>query len=126
MRIVYNDYISTYEALLNYGKKLSLHKYRLLNVASELYKIKHGDSVEMMHIFDVPKFTPYNLRCNYQNVIPTVRTKHYGINSFRYLSSHMWNQIPNDIKQAKDVNAFKSLIQKWSGFNCTCSLCDEF
>ena len=126
LRIVYNDYISTYEALLNYGNKLSLGRYRMLNFATELYKIKNGKSVEMMNIFDVPKETPYNLRCNDQNVIPIVKTKHYGINSFRYLSSHIWNQIPDNVKKAKDANTFKVLLQQWSGFDCKCSSCENF
>jgi hypothetical protein len=126
LRVVYNDYTRSYDDLLKIGNKMSLYNFRMFNFAAELYKIKQGKSVEMMKVFDIPKQTPYNLRQNDQNVVPLVKTTNYGIKSFRYLSSHIWNQIPDDIKQAKDVKSFKLLMQNWSGFKCKCAVCQNF
>jgi hypothetical protein len=125
LRVVYNDYNKTYDELLQIGNKMSLRKHRFINFAIESYKIKRGESVDMLKCFDVPKITPYDLRCKDQNTLPSIRTTTYGIKSFRYLSSHIWNLLPDNIKQANDLPTFKTLIQQWPGSNCKCSLCDD-
>ena len=36
-------------------------------------------------------------------------------NSHRYQGSKIWNELPNDIKNATDHNLFKNLITNWNG-----------
>jgi hypothetical protein len=124
LRIVYNNYSKSYDDLLKIGNKMSLRKYRILNFAIELFKIKNDESTDMLKWFDNPKEVYYDLRRKEQNVLPCVKSTTFGTNSFRYLSSHIWNQIPDRIKQANDQKTFKKLVYAWSGFNCKCSLCD--
>lgn len=121
---MYNDYVKSYEQLLQIGNNISLRKYRIIHFAIELYKVKRGESVDMLKCFDIPKEISYNLRNKEQNSLPRPNTTTYGIKSFRYLSSHIWNQIPDTIKQAKDVTTFKKTLLAWNGFKCKCSLCD--
>ena len=125
LRVVYNDFSRTYKELLHIGNKMTLRKHRFLNFAVEMYKIKQGESVDMLQCFDVPKNIHYDLRSKDKNVLPLRKTPTYGINSFRYLSSHIWNQLPDNIKQAKDLASFKLLLQMWPGSNCKCCLCDD-
>ena len=123
LRIVYNEYDLSYNELLKKTNKLSLKRWRMHNFAIELYKIKNGYSIDTMCTFDQSKQTTYNLRYKEQNVIPKVNTTHFGLYSFRYFSSHVWNQIPNDIKFVKSLNQFKSSLFSWNGFKCKCNLC---
>ena len=126
LRLVYNEHDMSYEELLLTKKKLSMRKIRMLNFATELYKIKNGYSVSNMEIFDKQKHVPYNLRRNKLNVVPAVNTSHYGTQSFRYFSSHLWNQIPDQMKSANTINRFKQLLFSWSGPSCQCKYCVEF
>ena len=98
----------------------------MLNFAIELYRIRNGHSIDSMKIFDNKKDVTYNLRHKNQNVIPRVNTTQYGLQSFKYYTSHLWNQIPNDIKEVESINRFKSLIFSWNGFKCDCQLCSEY
>ncbi len=34
----------------------------------------------------------------------------YGKNSFKYYGAHIWNLLPNEIKDTADILSFKSLI----------------
>ena len=44
---------------------------------------------------------------------PIVRTEKYGLNSFRYQGSKLWNTLPPDITLAASVSSFKNLLLKW-------------
>ena len=46
-----------------------------------------------------------------------------GFNCFRYNGSQTWNNLPNNIKDALSIKEFKTLINKWKGAQCLCSLC---
>ena len=126
LRIVYDEYELSYCDLLVKTNKLSLKRLRMLNFAIELYRIRNGHSIDSMKIFDNKKDVTYNLRHKNQNVIPRVNTTQYGLQSFKYYTSHLWNQIPNDIKEVESINRFKSLIFSWNGFKCDCQLCSEY
>ena len=51
---------------------------------------------------------------------PFVRKTIFGINSFRYEGNKIWNNLPEQIKNANDVKKFKQLIHQWSGPKCHC------
>ena len=121
--MVYEQYDKSYKELLKLNNNITFKKARISNFAIELYKIKNGLSVETMNIFNNTKMMKYNLRKKDLNVIPKVNTTHYGLWSFRYLSSHMWNQLPDEIKSSKDIHQFKKLLYSWNGFKCMCTLC---
>ena len=92
----------------------------MLNFAFEIYKIKNGLSTKSMNIFDNIKPVTYDLRKKQQNILPKVNTTTYGQKSFRYYASHLWNQIPDNIKDAANLQCFKSLLMSWNSFTCTC------
>lgn len=123
LRIVYNDYEHSYEELLVLGNKMSLRKHSILAFAIETYKIKNGLSIVPVESLDKPKYVPYNLRRKQQNVIPSVNTSQFGLQSFRYFSSHIWNQIPDHIKTSNNVKMFKTRLLLWNGPTCACKYC---
>ena len=66
----------------------------------------------------------YELRRKYIVDVPNVNTKAFGLHSFRYLGSHVWNLLPNDLKSAQNVTQFKKMLKTWSGPMCSCDMCD--
>ncbi len=46
-----------------------------------------------------------------------------GKNTFKYYASHIWNLLPNEIKETADILSFESLIMTWEGPKCQCNMC---
>ena len=90
----------------------------------EIYKILNGMNPEYLsHLFS-RSTTPYNLRDNSKLIQPIKRTTTYGVKSLAYYGTHLWNLLPLDVKGAITLNNFKTLMRKWAGPTCGCSVCD--
>ena len=63
LRIVYNDYSSSFENLLNKGKSVIIHQRNLQQLAIEIFKVKIAmDPIIMNEIFTFVENSTYNLR----------------------------------------------------------------
>ena len=123
LRFVYDDFVSTYEELLEKAKIPTLKIRRLRTMALETFKILHDLAPPSLSNLVNIKENKYNFR--YSNIlqIPTVRTTTYGKNSFRYAAAVLWNSFPEHFRQTSNFNHFKSLLNHWNGDNCKCSMC---
>ncbi len=74
----------------------------------------------MKEMFNI-KELKYSLRDS--NIIyqPKFEKVTYGKNTFKYCSAHIWNLLPNEIKETADILSFKSLIMTWEGPKCQCN-----
>ncbi len=45
-------------------------------------------------------------------------------NVFKYYGTHIWNLLPNEIKETADILSLKSLIMTWEGTKCQCNMCN--
>ena len=43
--------------------------------------------------------------------LPRVTTTTYGLHSFRYAATQVWNMLPDDIRTSESLIAFKRAIQ---------------
>ena len=48
-----------------------------------------------------------------------------SINNKIVLGPHIWNSLPEEIKQLSSLNAFKNYIKSWSGQKSKCYLCQN-
>ena len=118
LRIVYNDYESSFEELLSRCNTFSIHDQNIHRLAIEIYKIANGLSTrEIENLFD--------FKDQYTIHIPSVNTELKGKNSIRYFGAVIWNAIPLSIKTASSLNAFKERIKFWKP-DCPCRLCKTF
>ena len=65
-------------------------------------------------------------RKNSQFTIPTVRTRYHGSESISFLGPKIWNILPDRLKNANSIEAFKIQIKKWKPENCACRLCKVY
>ena len=100
LRIIYNDYESNYNDLLEKVGRPLLYVARLRSLALETYKSIHKQNPPFLHDLFLIKESNYNLRHENQAIQPKVRTEKYGLNSFRYQGSKIWNSIPQEITRA--------------------------
>ena len=50
-------------------------------------------------------------------------TTSHGSHSLRVLGPHIWNSLPEEIKQLSSLNTFKNYIKSWGGEKSKCYLC---
>ena len=123
LRFVTEDYDSSISDILVNTKSKLLHVSRLNAIANEAFKILNKESPEYLHNLLSFKPSTYNSRRENQVTIPQVNTTGYGIKSFRFEATRIWNSLPNDIRQADSYKSFRRLLQTWDGALCGCSVC---
>ena len=123
LRFVYNDNASSYANLLAKANLPTLELGRLRKIAIEVYKSVKG--VSPTYICDMFKIknTNYNLRNSSLLVKNHQRTKAFGLSSFSYTASHIWNLLPQQLRNAQNLKEFGKLVKTWEGPKCKCNFC---
>ena len=120
LRLVYNDYLSTFVELLREDKSVSFHHRNIHNLAIEMYKVKH----DLCPLFMNEIFS-YNKEID-KFICPKVRTD-MGKLSIRSFGPIVWNRmVPDKIKTSLNINIFKERIKSWVPNNCECNLCKDW
>ncbi len=92
----------------------------------EVFKSLHYVNPNFMkEMFNI-KELKYSLRDS--NIIyqPKFEKVTYGKNTFKYYGAHIWNLLPNEIKETSDTLSFKILIMTSEGPKCQCNMCNIF
>ena len=118
LRFVYDDFISSYEELLNKINLPTLRIGRMRIMAIEVFKILLGLCPPVLSnlVQKKGKFI-YNFRCSNILQVPTVRTSMPVKSITRYAAPVLWNSLPDDFRKYSNFNQFKSLILSWNGKN---------
>ena len=124
LRVVLNDYTSSYRVLLDTVSKPTLDVSRLKSIAIEAYKCYVNENPEYINIMLDPLNKPYDLRGGSRAEQPKVNTASCGLNTFTYQAAKLWNILPSHIKEADSIFEFKSFLSKWNGPECHCDCCD--
>ena len=127
LRLVYNDYTSSFENLLKKDNSVSIHHRNIQRVAIEMYKVKNNLCPEIMKSLFVPQAHSINTRSKSSFLRPRINSVYYGENSIRNFGPIVWDKmIPKCIKESSTLDIFKSQIKKWVPQNCPCRLCKTF
>lgn len=125
LRIIYDDYDSSFESLLYKDGSFTVHECNIQTLAIELYKVANG--ISNSGLSDILTLNnSYQLRSNSNFSVPLVRTERYGKGSIRYFGPLLWGIVPEHIKMSPNEETFKSLIKKWKPKHCPCRLCKEY
>ena len=109
LRVVYDDYNSTYEELLASHNDISIHQKHLKHLAIEVYKSLTNLNPEFMWPFFKNKPFPYNLRNRNISILLPARSSHYDLNSVQFQGSLIWNNLPLSVKESVSVKEFKQI-----------------
>ena len=125
LRIVYNDFMNTFDELLTKDKSFTIHHRNIQTLVIEIYKVINNMSPEIMkEIFVLKSNCMYNTGELF--VTHNVPTEHYGKATSSYLGPKIWNIIPNEIKSAATLIVFKQKIRSWKPDKCPCKLCKTY
>ena len=123
LRLVYDDYVSTIEKLLEKDNSFTVHHYNTQALCIELYKVFSGQSQAIFSDLFERKNINYNLRSQPDFVIPQVKSVYKGSNSLRYFGPIIWNLIPKETKTCDTLASFVSKIRQWRPNACPCRIC---
>ena len=123
LRIVFCDFNSTYEQLLERAHLKTLKQGRIRAIQCETFKILHQLGPTYNHNLYQYKRTSHSTRGASNVLLPRVRTTGYGQNSLRYYGAKLWNMLPDAMKTIDDFNDFKQQIFNWDLPQCGCAMC---
>ena len=126
LRIIYNDNISSFQQLPEISGTVKIHESNLQRLATEIYKALNNLSSSLVSELFQIKDTKYNLCEASSFVTRNVKTVSYGTESISYLAPKIWEQVPDEIKNCKSVNSFKSKIILWIPKACPCRICKKY
>ena len=118
LRIMCNDYTSSYEDLLRNTGLSTLLLNRLKCMLLETFKSTRRLNAECLHGIFKTHVVPYDLRTT-NLVQPKRQSTTYGLRSFSYLGSSLWNELVKDYPFLCEIDYidFKEFIEQWGGPN---------
>jgi hypothetical protein len=123
LRLVHNDYTSSYATVLSQCNKPSIGVLRMRQTAVQVFKILKGFSPPIPPTYFEPYVQQYETRSVNNLVLPRYHNIKYGKQSFKYMGAFIWNSLPNDMKSIENLSDFKKQIKDWSGPECQCNSC---
>ena len=121
LRIVYQDYDSSFKELLEKDQSVTIHHRNIQTLSIELYKVAYGIAPEITKLV-----FPTNPQGKFvwENIFQTfnVRTTSWGIESLGHLGPRIWAIIPKEYKKLS-LPEFVKKIREWKPEKCPCRLC---
>ena len=116
LRFILQDYSILYDIFLSKVNLKSLFIRRLQNFMITLYKSLFFTNYPgyLKDMFTV-RSSSYNLRGNHILVLPNPKPTTYGLLSFSYLASKIWNYLPDTYKTLHFLE-FKQEILRYEAF----------
>ena len=121
LRIAYNDYTSDFDNLLSRDDSVTIHQRNIQALAIEIHKnLNNLNPIFMKEIFSLNEHK-YSTRRRCLNSI-TPATVTYGLESFGFKASQIWNSIPNGI-QISNQSEIKEDTKVHGMKLCKCNVC---
>ena len=126
LRLVYNNFKSSFHQLLQKDNFVTIHQRNLKILAIEIFKFHNNAAPEIIKdVFEI-KNHQYNFRRNVRLQRRTVNTVMYGTKTVASLRARIWNLVPKYLNCLKSLNEFKKNIRKWTIKECPCCLCKVY
>ena len=123
LRMVYEDYTSTFEDLLRMDGSVTVHHRNIQLVAVEMFKVKNDLCPEIIKDLFQLRQGPDGTR---KFMIPMVNNEYMGKLSLRYFGPVVWEtMLPEVYKKLNALEKFKEEIKKWVP-DCRCRLCKTY
>ena len=110
LKIIYKDYESSYEELISKSNSTTLLMSRIRLLLCEVFKcIRKINPPSLNELFEI-KEVKYLFRDYLRLYQPKKEKSTYGLRSFAYLGSKLWNDVSPDIDDNCDLPMFKAYV----------------
>ena len=117
---------STFEELLNIVKSVTIHHRNLQMLATELYKVLHGFTPELMKVIFKKRNVTKNFRKTSTFETRNIKSVYNGSETISFIGPKLWELLRSKIKDPENLNIFKSNIKSWKPEYCPCRLCSLY
>ena len=127
LRIVYEDYASSFTELLDKDNLTTVHNRNIQLLATELFKVKNGLLPPFMNKIFVENTQHYHdLRKSTEFKRNNVKMVYNRTKNLTFLGPRIWKTVPDYVKKSNTFEEFKVKIKLWNPENCPCRLCKRF
>ena len=127
LRVVYKDYNSSFDELLEKDNSCNIHDRNLQKLVTEISKVKMNLAPEIMkEVFEIVEGSPNALRNELKLKSRKIHCVRYGIETVSFVGARFWNSLPSDFKERKFLELFKSKIKNCIPENYPCKLCETY
>ena len=123
LRTIQGNFKLDLAELMVLQNEVTIHVKCIWKLLTEVYKSCHGLNPPLICDLFQTKNSGYTLRSGHQLTLPPTKTKTFGLRSKSFMGSLLWNKLPKEIKEAKSVSNFKTLLKRLGSSCCNCSLC---
>ena len=124
LRLVLNDHVSDFEALLRKSNDISCHHRNIQMPLIELCKIKNELASPIMDSMLNRRNITYNFRNLQKFQSEKKRTVFNGLETLSYRAPQLWTLLPEEIKQRNTINLFTIDVKQWICKEWPCRLQD--
>ena len=122
LRYVYDDYISSYDNLLEKAGMDTIELLLQKTMLVEIYKCLNG--IGASYLANLFEYQDAPTRSNGKNLqVPRVDSTFYGLHSIRFHGTKLWAALPTSCKTAPTLASFKSGLKSFQGVKCKCKAC---
>ena len=116
LRILYNDFDSPIQKLIDKSGQGTLLSNRLKYFILEVFKSIRKLNAPCLYDIFVLNAVPYNIRTPKLEQ-PIRRTTNYGLRTFSYLGSKLWNELLSDFSYTSDteISELRKFLNQWEG-----------
>ena len=115
LRMVYQDYASSFTELLEKEKPTAIHNRNIQLLSTELFKVKNGLSPAFMNeIFVENVHHYYDLRKKTEFKRNKIKTVHNETETLTFLGPRIWEVVPDYIKKSSSSEEFKLKLKLWN------------
>ena len=112
LRIVYQDYASSFIELLEKDNWTTTHNRNIQLLATELFRVKNGLSPPFMNeIFVQNAQHYYDLRKKTEFKRNNIKKVYNGTENLTFLRPRIWEIVPDNIKKSNSFEEFKLRIK---------------
>ena len=125
LRIVFKDNKATFNELLERDGSVTIHERNIQSLATEMFKAYNGISPAILKsVFPLKEHAQYCTKFPFKT--RNITTVAYGTETLGYLGPKIWQLLPEDIKNANNLEEFKNKIKIWRPRGCPCRLCKTY
>ena len=123
LRILCNDYTSTYDSLFAKANKPSMELKRYWTLVLKIFQTLN--LLNPTYMQDLSYLRSSSARWPNNIAVVRTNTSTYGTKSLKSLRYQVWNSLPEHIKAEFSLVQFRSLINTWLGKECVYNVCNR-
>ena len=124
LRLVYDDYVSSFNEMLKRDKSVCVHHRNIQRIAIEMFKVKFYLCPEIVQSLFLRRD---GKKSGASFIRPQINSVYKGEQSFRWFGPIVWDtMLPCNFKAISDLEEFKKAIKQWVPTNCLCRLCRDY